>query len=80
MGYALSHTVCLLHATLCATDHGVEVGESTNLCRVLVELLVEGIRDVVGGVSGDEEHTFPHPRQQHCQTAAGGEEGGRVCR
>ena len=67
----------------CATDHGVEVGEATDLCGVLVELLVEGIGDVVGGVSGDEENTVPHPRQQHCQTAAGGggrrQGGGSLC-
>ena len=40
--------------------HGVEVGEAADLGRVLVELLTEGVGDVVGGVSGDEQHTVPN--------------------
>lgn len=43
------------------TDHGVEVGEALNFGRVLGELLIEGIRDVVGWVSGDEQNILPHP-------------------
>ena len=50
--------------------HGIEVGEASDLSGVLVEFLVEGIGDIVGGVSGDEQHTLSHPGQQDGQTAA----------
>ena len=54
-----------------ACYHGVEVAIAVDLSRVLVELLAEGVGDVVGGVSGDEQNTLPHSRQEDGQTAAG---------
>ena len=41
-----------------------------DLCRILVELLTEGIRYVVGRVSGNEQNTLSHTRQEDSQAAA----------
>ena len=53
-----------------STYHGIEVVVAADFSGVLSELLVKGIRDVVGWVSRDEEYTLPNFGQQHRQTAA----------
>ena len=43
-----------------ASYHGIEVGEAIDLCGILVELLIKGVRYIVGGVCGNEQYTLPH--------------------
>ena len=46
---------------------------------IFVELLVKGVRNVVGGVSGYEQDTLPDPGQQHSQACTGQGRAGQGC-
>lgn len=45
----------VLYAAIGVDFHGAEVLEAVDEARILAELLVEGVGEVVGGVGGDEE-------------------------
>ena len=50
--------------------HGVEVSEAFDQGGHLGELLTEGVRHIVGGISGDDQHRLSGFGQLDCQTAA----------
>lgn len=52
------------------TYHSKEVVVALNLSRYLWELLIEGIRDVMGRICGNDEDTLPDSSQLDSQTTA----------
>ncbi len=53
-----------------ATYHCEEVVIALDLSRHLGELLVKSIRDVMSGISGDDEDTLPDSSELDSQTTA----------
>lgn len=73
---------CSLLSKSSATHHCEEVVIALDLGWHLGELLVKSVRDVVSGISGDDEDALPDCSKLDGQTAAGGgkkKETGEVC-
>lgn len=63
---------CSLLSKSSATHHCEEVVIALDLGWHLGELLVKSVRDVVSGISGDDEDALPDCSKLDGQTAAGG--------
>ena len=61
----------------CHSHHSKEIVVVSDFGGIFVELLVKGVRNVVGGVSGYEQDTLPDPGQQHSQARTGQGRGGQ---